>query len=256
MSRGPLILMPLRRRYPVLNEPETNAALRTFQLGGNRPSPSNSSATAPGSRHRVLASLGPLPLARCHNHQSRERDRYNAWNRIMNTYTIRSGDTLSAIARRFGLPLHLLIEVNNIADPNKVKVGRILTLPPMTTDSTDHIETPVSAALSPTPIAITRVATALHHLRLHRRKHPKDLIVLHFTAGPSARSAFNTWIAAAPALPPPTSSTSTAPSMRPSTPATGPTISASRVHPRPTTATINEASASNRQRRPAQAHLW
>ncbi len=115
----------------------------------------------------------------------------------MNTYTIRSGDTLSTIARRFGLPLHLLIEVNNIADPNKVKVGRILTLPPMTTDSTDHIETPVSAALSPTPIAINQESLRLPASGYIGEKHPKDLIVLHFTAGPSARSAFNTWIAAA-----------------------------------------------------------
>ncbi len=115
----------------------------------------------------------------------------------MNTYTIRSGDTLSAIARRFGLPPHLLIEVNNITDPNKVKVGQILTLPTITTDSTDHIEPPAPVTPSPAPIAIDQVSLRLPASGYIEEQHPKDLIVLHFTAGPSARSAFNTWVAAA-----------------------------------------------------------
>jgi N-acetyl-anhydromuramyl-L-alanine amidase AmpD len=115
----------------------------------------------------------------------------------MNTYTIRAGDTLSAIARRLGLPLHLLIEVNGITDPNKVKVGQVLTLPAMTTDSTDHPEPPPPAAPESSTVAIDRETLRLPASCYMAEMHPKDLIVLHFTAGPSARSAYNTWIAAA-----------------------------------------------------------
>lgn len=115
----------------------------------------------------------------------------------MNTYTVRAGDSLSAIARRLGLPLHLLIEVNNITDPNKVKVGQVLTLPAMTTDSTDHPESPAPVTPDPSPVAIDRESLRLPASGYIGEKHPKDLVVLHFTAGPSARSAYNTWIAAA-----------------------------------------------------------
>lgn len=46
------------------------------------------------------------------------------------TYTIKNGDTLAAIARYHTLPLNVVIETNNIEDPNLLEVGQILTLPP------------------------------------------------------------------------------------------------------------------------------
>ncbi|MCW2928306.1 MAG: polysaccharide deacetylase family protein [Thermoleophilia bacterium] len=45
------------------------------------------------------------------------------------TYTVRSGDTLSAIARRFGTTVAKLTELNQIADPNRIRVGQVLKLP-------------------------------------------------------------------------------------------------------------------------------
>ncbi|MEC3653936.1 N-acetylmuramoyl-L-alanine amidase [Bacillus siamensis] len=42
------------------------------------------------------------------------------------TYTVQKGDTLSAIARKFGVSVADLQIWNNIADPNLIKVGQVL----------------------------------------------------------------------------------------------------------------------------------
>jgi LysM repeat protein len=45
------------------------------------------------------------------------------------TYKVRSGDTLTAIAARYGTTVKVLVTLNKIADPSKLKVGQILLLP-------------------------------------------------------------------------------------------------------------------------------
>ena len=116
----------------------------------------------------------------------------------MNEYKVRSGDSLSIISRRFGVPLHLLIEVNSITDPNRIKVGQVLIIPPVTTDSSEHAEpAAVVSPLAPPPAVIDQKTLRLPLSGYIAEQHPKDLIVLHFTAGTSARSAYNTWMAAA-----------------------------------------------------------
>ena len=45
------------------------------------------------------------------------------------TYTVRSGDTLSGIAQRFGTTLKSLQSANGISDPDRVLVGMHLTVP-------------------------------------------------------------------------------------------------------------------------------
>jgi LysM repeat protein len=45
------------------------------------------------------------------------------------TYTIRSGDTLSAVAGRFGTTVAVLRELNDIADPSLLRVGQVLRIP-------------------------------------------------------------------------------------------------------------------------------
>jgi LysM repeat protein len=45
------------------------------------------------------------------------------------TYRVRSGDTLVAIAARFGTTTRVLIELNGIEDPSKLRIGQILKLP-------------------------------------------------------------------------------------------------------------------------------
>jgi len=45
------------------------------------------------------------------------------------SYSVRRGDTLSGIARRFGTTVNELVRRNNIADPNRIYVGQILQIP-------------------------------------------------------------------------------------------------------------------------------
>ena len=42
------------------------------------------------------------------------------------TYRVRKGDTLNSIARRHGITVSQLIRVNNISNPNKIKVNQVL----------------------------------------------------------------------------------------------------------------------------------
>jgi LysM repeat protein len=46
------------------------------------------------------------------------------------TYEVVRGDTLIAIADRFGIHLNDLVRENNIADPTRIYVGQILLIPP------------------------------------------------------------------------------------------------------------------------------
>ena len=45
------------------------------------------------------------------------------------SYTVKSGDTLWAIARRFGVSLEALIRANNIRDPDRLAPGMELVIP-------------------------------------------------------------------------------------------------------------------------------
>ena len=45
------------------------------------------------------------------------------------TYTVKSGDTLSAIAVKFGTTVKAIADLNHIPDPNFISVGQVLTIP-------------------------------------------------------------------------------------------------------------------------------
>src|SRR5689334_5802967 len=47
----------------------------------------------------------------------------------VSTYTVHSGDTLSAIATRTGVSAADLARANGIADPNLIRIGQVLTVP-------------------------------------------------------------------------------------------------------------------------------
>lgn len=47
-------------------------------------------------------------------------------------HVVQAGETLSLIAQRYGVSLSALIEVNNISNPNIIRVGQRLILPPLT----------------------------------------------------------------------------------------------------------------------------
>ena len=44
------------------------------------------------------------------------------------TYTVKKGDTLSAIANKHGVTYQFLAQINNIPDPNKIYVGQVIKL--------------------------------------------------------------------------------------------------------------------------------
>lgn len=50
-------------------------------------------------------------------------------------YTVKAGDTLSGIAQAYGTTYQLIAQVNGIADPNKISVGQVLTIPTTTTQA-------------------------------------------------------------------------------------------------------------------------
>lgn len=45
------------------------------------------------------------------------------------TYVVRKGDTLSELARRFGVTVRQLAAANDIADPDRIRAGRKLVIP-------------------------------------------------------------------------------------------------------------------------------
>jgi len=45
------------------------------------------------------------------------------------TYKVRSGDTLTAIASRFGTTVAKIAALNNITNPSLIRVGRVLRIP-------------------------------------------------------------------------------------------------------------------------------
>jgi LysM repeat protein len=47
-------------------------------------------------------------------------------------YTVQRGDTLSRIARRYGVDMNVLARVNNLRDVNRIYVGQLLVIPDFT----------------------------------------------------------------------------------------------------------------------------
>lgn len=61
-------------------------------------------------------------------------------------HTVDVGDTLSSIAKRFGVTVRRLIEVNDIEDPNMIRVGQRLVIPHVL------VERPAPTAPKPMPV--------------------------------------------------------------------------------------------------------
>lgn len=67
------------------------------------------------------------------------------------TYTVRSGDTLSSIAARFGTSYQSLASLNGIANPNLIEVGQVLRV-------SGTASAPAAATTSPAPATATTTA--------------------------------------------------------------------------------------------------
>jgi LysM repeat protein len=67
------------------------------------------------------------------------------------TYKVRSGDTLGAIAVRYGTTTVVLAKLNGIANPSLIRVGQVLQIPPSGVPSPSQSPTS-SPVASPTPL--------------------------------------------------------------------------------------------------------
>ena len=116
----------------------------------------------------------------------------------MPTYKVRAGDTLGKIARRFSVSLDSIVRLNNLRNPDKIRAGTTLYIPELTTDGMDAVDLPVEPPPAPgavtAPLPIDRNKFVLPPKEFFPEVVEKDLIVLHFTAGQSAQSAFNSWM--------------------------------------------------------------
>ncbi len=65
-------------------------------------------------------------------------------------HTVKSGETLGGIAARYGVTTNAIVGANDLADPNRIRIGQRLTIPkPRATGPTDHlgIACPVPGAI-------------------------------------------------------------------------------------------------------------
>lgn len=53
----------------------------------------------------------------------------NGGSAVTTTYTVKAGDTLSAIAARFGVTLNALMSANGITNANSIRIGQVLKIP-------------------------------------------------------------------------------------------------------------------------------
>ncbi|MEO7836105.1 MAG: LysM peptidoglycan-binding domain-containing protein, partial [Acidimicrobiales bacterium] len=70
---------------------------------------------------------------------------------VPKTYTVRNGETLTEVARRLGLAVTSLAEANRIADPNRLRIGQVLSLPK--SGGPEPVATPALAPLA-SPVVV------------------------------------------------------------------------------------------------------
>ncbi len=92
------------------------------------------------------------------------------------TYIVRPGDSLARIAKQLGISAEALISANQLRPNGLIYPGEQLRIP---------------GALP--ELAIDR-RRRLPRDQFIAEKHPKDLVVLHFTAGGTVEGAFQSWL--------------------------------------------------------------
>ncbi len=89
------------------------------------------------------------------------------------TYKVKKGDTLSGIAKRYGVSVQELVNVNNIKNPNLIYVGQILIIPtPLNINDLNHTLYTVRPGNSLYQIAKKYNTTIAQIVRLNRISNP------------------------------------------------------------------------------------
>ena len=96
------------------------------------------------------------------------------------TLVVRPGDTLTAISKRSGVPIRRLVELNRIANPNRIYAGQRLRIgsgssaaPSRTTDTTG------------TRIHVVKLGSTLSHIALHYGVSVSSIVAANGIADPS-----------------------------------------------------------------------
>ncbi|MCH8156798.1 MAG: LysM peptidoglycan-binding domain-containing protein [Nitrospinae bacterium] len=96
-----------------------NPALRNPVISGQKYIPRGFTFQAPAEKYPNLsARYRTIPVSARHKSQVRSK-----W------YTVRRGDTLSEVARRFRVSVEKLYRYNNLSHRNKIYIGQVLRLP-------------------------------------------------------------------------------------------------------------------------------
>lgn len=113
----------------------------TIQIGQELTIPGGASGSASAVR---ASSAAPAPARRAANTISGDASTATF------EHTLRSGETLGALAKRYGVSTESIIEANNISDPRKIRAGQKLTIPGQGGRQTSA---PAAATTAPAPSA-------------------------------------------------------------------------------------------------------
>ncbi|WP_223690842.1 LysM peptidoglycan-binding domain-containing protein [Leifsonia poae] len=78
-------------------------------------------------------------------------------------YKVVSGDTISGIAGRFGVPTSAVLSANGLSSSSLIFPGQLVTIPGLATASLDtpHASTPIAAPVAPAPVPVPSTGTVV-----------------------------------------------------------------------------------------------
>lgn len=91
-----------------------------------------------------------------------------------NTYTVQQGDTLSGIARKFGLHKDAIVRVNDLAHPDRLAAGCVLRLPVTEATASQNTTQATPVAAKATDVSLTLPAATTTNLRPEAQSSPED----------------------------------------------------------------------------------
>lgn len=100
------------------------------------------------------------------------------------SYTVRTGDTLTAIAKRYGTTVAAIAATSGLADPNKIKAGQVLSIPVGTGYDADNLDlSEVTVHAQRIPTRSVDPVVALVNVAGEWLKPPRLFVTLAFAFG-------------------------------------------------------------------------